>query len=335
MKSFQFKKPSRRDVLHFLRYLLMVLLGNALAAAGSAFFVLPNHFVMGGTTGIGIFVRNLVGAEQEWIVSLTVYVANMILFAIGAWLLGKKFALATLAGTLLYPTFMTAFNALYDVYEARYGAFTTNPLLAAICGALIFGLGIGIAIRVGASTGGTDIPPVIFQKYFNWPVSVTLWVLDFSIVLLQLVAPDIGAEEILYGVVITLISSIAVEKISPIGRRRAQVKIVSRNYRVIREKILGMDRGVTLLYGKTGFLKEHCFVLLTVVSHRELVKLKNMVYEADPDAFMTISDVSEVRGRGFSSEKVLYPRSEERADPEDLVEVSPDDERGDRTPVGQ
>lgn len=123
----------------------------------------------------------------------------------------------------------------------------------------------------------------------------------------------------MYGVVITLLSSVIIDVVSPVGMRKAQVKIISKKYKEIRDMILNeMNRGVTTLYGQTGFLKEKCFVLLTIVSNRDVIKLKNRIQEIDPEAFLMVSVVSEVRGRGFSSDRIALPRSEEK---EDLEEV--------------
>lgn len=113
------KKPTKEQVWRAVVYLLIVSAGNALSAAASALFIVPNGFVMGGVTGVGILVRNLVGEGYEWVVECTVYVANIALFLLGAALLGKKFALATLAGTLLYPLFLSLFTYLSGLYEAR------------------------------------------------------------------------------------------------------------------------------------------------------------------------------------------------------------------------
>lgn len=323
------KKPTARQMRNFAVYCMIVLAGNMLAAAGSAFFVVPNNFAMGGTTGLGIFVRNLLGGTNEWLVSLTVYIANITLFLLGTIFLGKKFALATLAGTLLYPTFVSLFTAANEAYLAAHDGValaSEDPLLAALMGSLLFGGGIGIVVRVGASTGGTDIPPLILHKFFGIPVSITLWALDLAIVLLQLAAASLNA--VLYGFVITLLSSLVVDLVSPIGMKRAQVKIISRSYREIRNVILNkLNRGVTLLYGKTGFLQEDCYVLMTVVSNRDVVRLKNEVHRIDPEAFLMVSVISEVRGRGFSSEKVALPRSEEACDLKEVPYGAKDDAR--------
>ena len=313
-----FAKPTGRQVKHFLRTGLMVLAGNALAAAATAFFIIPNGLTLGGTTGLGIFFRKF--WSNEFAVSIVVYIANIILFLIGAILLGKRFAVATLAGTLLYPSFMSLFTALNNYFVQRNGAPIAhdNLLLAALCGALLFGFGLGIVVRVGASTGGTDIPPLIFNKYFGIPISVSLWCLDMSIVLMQAFVNEI--EIILYAVIITLLAAVVIDRVSVIGKKRVQVKIVSRHLRELRHLILDeLNRGVTMLYGETGYLKEKCCVLLTVVSTRELVKLKNAVQSIDPEAFLMVSVISEVRGRGFTSEGIRLPKEAEAKD--DLDEL--------------
>ncbi len=308
MEKGKLRKPTKRQVERFLLHSFIIVLGNAITAAGTGLFIEPYDFAMGGTTGIGFFMRHILPASaiSEWVAVITVYVANIVLFVLGAVLLGKKFALSTLAGTLLYPTFLALFKLVpMPVFEDRF--------LASMCGALLFGLGIGIVIRVGASTGGTDIPPLILHKFFNLPVSVTLWVLDMAIVALQIIGAP-SAECILYGIVITLVSSIVIDKVAPIGMKRTQVQIISAKHEEIRAMILNeISRGVTVLYGETGYLRNEARVLLTVISHREIVKLKTKVQAIDPEAFMTISVVSEVHGRGFYSEGVdfLIPKEED------------------------
>lgn len=334
LKSFQ--KPTGKELKSFLLYCLTVVAGNAIAAAACAFFITPNHLVMGGTTGLGIFMENMF-PEVGNIQIITVYTANIILFIIGAILLGKQFALATLAGSVIYPSFMWIFNTLNDVYMEAFGdtiGGVDNPLLNVICGSLLFGAGIGLVVRVGASTGGTDIPPLIIHKFFGLPVAATMWVLDFTIVFMQLAVPDMQAETIIYGVLICLFSSLILDQVALIGSKRMQVKIISHRYKEIRAALLNeLNCGVTMLFGKTGYLLDKCYVLLTVVSKRTLVKLRNVVQRIDPEAFITMSVVSEVRGRGFTSERITLPKEAEGVEQmnmDDLIEVSPEEIDRDR-----
>ncbi len=341
-KKFHLKKPTQRQVKKFLLNLLFIVVGNAITAGASAFFIVPNGFVMGGTTGLGIFVRNLIPETvgwREWAVEITVYAANIALFLLGAFLLGKKFALATGAGTFLYPTFMSLFSYINEFYVEAHGhsigmapeaigdpatVSLGSPFFAMLCGALLFGLGIGLVLRVGASTGGTDIPPLILKKFFNVPVAVTMWCVDLSIVTLNLIAAELNA--VLYGVFITFISAVVAEKVSLIGMNKIQVKIVSMHYKEIRDMIiLKVSRGVTVLYGQTGYLKQPCHMILTVVSSRQLVTLKSEVQKIDPNAFMTISNVSEVRGKGFHTEGVDFLMKQERDNGDIRLVQDPDE----------
>ena len=320
------RKPTRYQVKQTVIRWLLVILGNAITAAASSFFIVPGGLVVGGTTGLGIFVEQLWDFEYARVI--TVYSANIALFILGTVLLGKNFFWATLAGTFLYPAFLSLFDALNAAYVAAHGCILSGGdlLLDLIFGSIFFGGGIGLVVRVGASTGGTDIPPLLLQHFFGIPVSISLWVLDIAVVLLQLFA---GAtlQTVLYGIVICIFSSVVIEFVTPIGQRKMQVKIVSHHYAAIREMILKeLNRGVTMLYGKTGYLREKCYMLLTVVSPRELVRLKNKVQDIDPDAFLTVSIVSEVRGRGFSRESVQLPDEAEGRD--DLEEVPPGFEGG-------
>lgn len=321
----ELKKPTKRQMKNFLKYAAWILLGNIIVAAGPGLFIIPGGFSMAGTAGIGIFVRNILPetlAWREWAVNITVYALNFVLFIVGAIFLGKRFAIATLAGTVLYPTFLS----VYQMVINKYGVIVQEPVLAVILGALLYGAGGAIIFRQGACAGGTDIPPLLLKKFVNIPIAVSMWVSDIVIILMQIIslAATGGKVELaLWGVVIAVISALVINLISPIGIKKTQVKIISKKYREIREMIISkLNRGVTALSGRTGYLKEKCFVLLTVVSNRELVRLREEVHKIDPEAFLMVSVVSEVRGRGFSEEGIKLPKEAEVID--DLEEVSPE-----------
>ena len=180
---------------------------------------------------------------------------------------------------------------------------TDDKMLSTICGGLMIGLGIGVVIRCGASTGGMDIPPLVLNKKFGLSVSVMLYVFDFAILIFQMVFTN--KEEIIYGILLVLIYTVMLDKVLLMGSTRTQVKIISGEYEklnhLIQEKL---DRGTTLVYTQTGYLRKDQPMILTVVSNRELMRLNQIVQEIDPQAFMIIGNVNEVRGRGFSTQKV-------------------------------
>jgi len=322
------KKLTRKQVMRFLLHSLIIIVGNAVAAAASAFFIEPSRLTMGGTTGLGIFIGKF--WDNDFAVSFTIYMVNGALFILGAILLGKSFAIATLAGTVLYPSFHLLWQYLNRLYMAAHDGNpmipASQPMLAAVIGSIVFGIGIGTVMRVGASTGGTDVPALILHKFFNLPISAGLWTCDLTIITVQFFTTS--PEYVFYGYVISLLSSFIIDKVSMIGMKKTQVKIISKKYKEIREMILNdLMHGVTLFYGKTGFLQEKCFIVMTVVSNRELVKLRNEVQKIDPEAFMMVSEIAQVMGRGFSTERIVLPRSEEREDLEEIDDFPDADPR--------
>ncbi len=274
--------------------ILPVVLGNFLYALTVQLFLVPSALVTGGTTGMALTVNHLCGLP----ISYFVLAFNVLMLVLGYAILGKKFALTTLASTFLYPFFL-------ELCERVLGGcvLTDDMLLCTLFSGLGIGLALGIVIRAGASTGGMDIPPLVLRKLFRIPVSVSMYAFDVCILLMQALFRP--AENILYGVVLVMIYTIVLDKMLLIGRTRTEVKIVSLNHhRDICNAILHqLDRGVTLLNGEGGYLHGETQLVLSVISNRELIKLEKIVHEIDPECFMVVSRVSEVRGRGFSINK--------------------------------
>ena len=214
------------------------------------------------------------------------------------WLvLGRAFAFNTLASSILSPIFL----ALWERLLAGRG-LTDDIVLCTIFSGLGIGAALAIVIRAGASTGGMDIPPLVLQKWFHWPVSVTMMVFDVAIVLGQV--PFSPLPQVLYGIVMILTHTIVMDKMLMMGESRTEVKLISSRSEELCEAILSqLDRGVTILNGAGGYTHEPAAVLLSVVSNRELPKLERLVHDIDPACFLIVSRVTEVSGRGFSLDK--------------------------------
>lgn len=179
---------------------------------------------------------------------------------------------------------------------------TQDLFLCTIFSGIGIGIGLGIVIRSGASTGGMDIPPLLLQKYLKIPVSVSLYVFDFCILLLQILFRP--AENVLYGLILILIYTFTLDKMLMLGTSKTEIKIISNQSDEIAEAILKqVDRGVTLLDGEGGYLHHSTKVVLSVVSNRELIKIEKIVHNIDPECFIIINRVSEVKGKGFSIKK--------------------------------
>ncbi|MBQ2953928.1 MAG: YitT family protein [Clostridia bacterium] len=273
----------------------MILVGNLLYALTVRIFLLStDHLITGGTTGLAMVVERLTGLP----VSAFVLVFNILMLLLGWWLLGRRVALATVASSFLYPIFLELFDRLLGDF-----VLTEDLLLNTVFFGLGIGISLGIVIRAGASTGGVEIPLLVLQKYLRVPVSVSMYVLDFCILLLQL-AFGAPVEAVLYGIILAIIYTVMLDKMLLLGASRTEVKVISTRSRQISAAILNdVDRGVTLLHGEGGYLHSPTEVVMSVVSSRELVKLQRLVHEIDPECFMIVSKVTEVHGRGFSISK--------------------------------
>ncbi|MHB8130452.1 MAG: YitT family protein [Mobilitalea sp.] len=273
--------------------ILTIIFGNFLYAAGVVFFIMPSGLITGGTTGIAIFINHYIGLP----VSYFVFGFNVSMFILGLLILGRKFAFTTLISTFCYPIALELLRKIAGDYVA-----TDDIFLCTLFGGICIGTSIALVIRVGASTGGIDIPALIFRKRFRVPVSVSLYIADCLILASQAIFNDM--EKVLYGIVLVLAYSIILDKLLMFGSNKMQIKVVSNRSKDIKDAIISeIDRGVTLLHGRTGYLEKEMDIVLSVVSNRELSKVEKLVHEIDEEAFVMISRVSEVRGRGFSAGK--------------------------------
>lgn len=271
----------------------IVILGNCLYAFGVAMFILPGGLITGGTTGIALFVNGLTGVP----VSAFVLVFNTLMFLVGLFVFGWKFAANTIVSTFSYPIALELITQLLGGY-----VMTEDLILCTVFGGICIGAAIGIVIRAGASTGGMDIPPLVLNRYFKIPVSRSIYVFDMLILLLQ--AAGSTGEQILYGILLVIIYSVVLDKCLMLGTAKMQIKVISGKIEEIRQTVLtDIDRGVTMLKSETGYMKRDTEMLLTVVSMRELARTEKLIHTVDEDAFVIINRVSEVSGRGFSSKK--------------------------------
>lgn len=266
-----------------------VLFGNSLNAFAVAFFILPNGLAMGGGTGISLIVNHFFHIP----VSVFVLIFNIIMFAIGAALLGKKFAVTTAISTFYYPFILGVFQKVIGSYSA-----TDDIFLNTFFAGLLMGLSLGIVVRAGASTGGMDIPPIVINKYFGISVSAAMYAFGCVILAIQLTFRD--TEKILYGIVLIMIISLVLDKMIVLGKQRVQLQIISEKSDEIKHAIMEkVGRGVTVLYGETGYMGERCDIVLTVVSNRQLLKAERLAKSIDPASFVIVNSVKEVAGKGF------------------------------------
>jgi uncharacterized membrane-anchored protein YitT (DUF2179 family) len=272
----------------------LILIGNTIYALAVTSFILPNSLITGGTTGLAVLFYH----QLNMPIAVFVLVFNISMFLLGAVVLGKSFALTTLISTFYYPIILGIFQNVNLLKN-----MTSDRLLSAIYAGIMIGISIGIVIKAGASTGGMDIPPLVLNKKFGFSVSMVMYVFDFTILLLQMLFAD--KEQVLYGILLVLVYTVVLDKVLILGRSRTQVKIISEKYEEINNMIIRhLDRGSTLIHAETGYCHQKNLVVLTVVSNRELPKLNKLVLSLDANAFMIINQVNEVKGRGFTMDRL-------------------------------
>lgn len=271
---------------------IMIIVGNFILALGICAFITPAGLITGGASGIGIAIKSLTGIN----ISYTVFAINIIMFIIGYFMFGKKFAAGTLLSTFLFPMFL----ALLEQVSAL-SSITNDVLLSTLYAGLCIGLGLGLVLRVGASTGGMDIPPLIVNRKTGISIALIINAFDCVILLLQVIFCPITIEQILYGITILIITAIVMDKVMMLGETKVQVTIISPKWQEIRKIVFDdINRGCTLLNVTTGYYQNKQYAVMAVVSKRELHLLNEMILQIDPTAFIISNETHSVKGRGFT-----------------------------------
>lgn len=272
-----------------------ILAGNFLLAFAVAAFVLPHGTIMGGATGVGIILTQFIPVET----AVAVLILNQLALLLGWAVLGRRFVLTTIASSLLYPVFLGVLQRIPEI-----GSLTGDPLLAALLSGGLMGVAVGLVMRVGSSTGGMDVVNLVLHKWTHLPVSVAVYLTD--IVILGGQALTSQPEQILYGIVLLVVETIALDRIMLLGQSQIQLFVVSSRYEEIRKKcLLELEAGITMICMETGLRGISQRGILCVIPSRKLYAAKTLIQSVDPSAFLTITQVKEVRGQGFSAERTF------------------------------
>ncbi|MCH1939523.1 YitT family protein [Holdemania massiliensis] len=271
--------------------IVWVVAGNAVLALAVSMFILPYDILSGGVAGIAVALQPLIPLP----VTLMVNILVVGLFVIGACFLGKEFAMKTILSSLIYPVFLTFFSGRVPVLDL-------DPILASLYGGLLGGMGVGMALRTGASTGGMDIPPLIVHKLTHIEIAKLVLITDALTVLLG--AFTYGLEAVLVGFVSVWASSVAIDKVLMFGGQQAKaIQIISDQYEQIIEQIHSrLERGTTLIEAQGGYTHEKRKIVLVVITKNQYPALMEMVTAIDKEAFVIANDTHEVKGFGFSFE---------------------------------
>lgn len=275
--------------------MLRTLAGNLLLAVAVNVFIRSFSMTAGDSTGLALIISHYLPAISF---SLATTIVSWSCFFLGLLFLGMKFALTTLISTIGYPLFvqLTGFLTTSQV--------TADPLVAAVAGGCLMGAGLGLIIQSGASSGGLDIPPIILHRKLGWNLTVTMWLADIASLAIQSSFSPLTA--LLHGLILIACTYLVMNQILTIGTSAVQVLIVTAKSEEVRQLLeQDLDKGATLLHGKTAHAGRETDVILSVFERKELPALRQRVSDLDPGAFMVVSNVQEVRGLGFTGWKKI------------------------------
>ncbi|MEB2280630.1 YitT family protein [Lysinibacillus xylanilyticus] len=265
---------------------MYVIVGAAIIAIGFNVFLLPNQVASGGVSGISTILHGLFG----WNPGFIQYAFNIPLFIAGIVVLGKKFGIKSFIGTITLPFIVLLTNS--------WGPWTDNPLLGALFGGIVVGLGIGLVFKGNASTGGTDLLAQIITKYTGISLGTSVLLIDGIIAISAAIVFDL--EKGLYALIGLYVTTKTIDIIQLGLSQSKMVYIITMKQDEVRDAIYAeIDRGVTKLPAIGGYTREARPVLMVVVYQTEFTKLKQLIKNVDPSAFIIVSDAYEVLGEGF------------------------------------
>ncbi|GAB6138190.1 YitT family protein [Halanaerobaculum tunisiense] len=280
-------KLNKRIIIDYL----VITIGSVLTALGLVMFLVPNKIAAGGVSGLATIIYYLFDLP----VGKVMLTLNIPLFIAGVKELGTKFGVRTLYGIL-------ALSVVTDLLAGEVPIITHKPLLAALYGGGLIGLGLGLVFRAKGTTGGTDLVAQIISKYTSFSSGKSLLLIDFFVIALATVVFD--PEQALYALIALFVTSRVIDLVQEGLDIAKATFIISDSAEEIKAKVLEeMDRGVTVLKGEGGFSKADKDILLCTINRSEVSDLKHLVHTIDEDAFVIITEVHEVLGEGFQDKK--------------------------------
>ncbi|CAM2923907.1 YitT family protein [Paenibacillus sediminis] len=285
------RKHKKLSTAEFVKKFIFITIGAILMAVALEIFLIPNEVIDGGITGISIILSEVTPIP----LGLFIFFINVPFLIIGYKLIGKTFALSTLYGI----TLMSITTQLLHHVDA----FTQETILAVLFGGLILGLGIGLVIRFGGSLDGTEIVAILMSKKLHVPVGqIILFINVFIFILAGFV---FGWDSAMYSIFTYYIASKVMDIVVEGLNESKSVTIISGDYEEISEAIRDrLGRTTTFIYARGGYSGEDTQMIYCVVTRLELAKLKAIVHEIDPNAFIAIESVSDVLGGNFEKKQI-------------------------------
>lgn len=277
---------------------IMLVFGNFLLAFAVSAFVIPHNVIMGGATGIGILFSQVLDVEP----AVIVFAINMVMLVLGWIVLGKNFFFSTVVSSILYPLFLALVQRIPGIYQ-----LTENTLLASLLGGGILGFAVGIIMQVGSSSGGLDVLSLVVNKKLHIPVSVSVYTVDFIIMGGQVLFGNI--EGLLYGIVLLVAETVLIDRVLVSGSTQLQLMVITEKSEELRWRLLSeLEVGVTMLFIETGCICQKQRAALCVIPKRKLHSATKLIQLVDSNAFVTVTQIKEVRGQGFTRDRKPFDK---------------------------
>lgn len=287
-----------KRILKKVKYAGILLLGNLILAFQTAAFIIPHNIIMGGATGIGVVLSKILSVDT----ALIVFVFNILMLILGWIALGKQFFLTTVASSVLYPFFLAVMQRIPGIEN-----ITSNTLVAALFSGGLLGVSLGLIMGIGSSSGGTDVLNLVINKWFHIPVATAVYLVDIIILGGQLLFSDI--EHLLYGILLLVVETFILDQVLVNGQTQLQVFIVSEHYEEMRWKLLTeLEAGVTMMFIETGCICQEQMGVMCVIPKRKLHSATQLIQSIDSNAFITVTQIKEVRGQGFTRERKPFDK---------------------------
>jgi len=294
------KKKGVRYMLDGIKFknIFFIILGAAIFSFGLVHFNIQNELAEGGFTGITLILL----FAFNWDPAIMNLILNIPMFIIGWKLLGKKVFVYTVIGTVAVSVFLKVFM----IYQIDIH-LKDDMFLVALFAGLFIGIGLGIIFRYGGTTGGVDIIARLAHKYIGWSMGKTMFLFDALVILVSW-AVYLDHRSMMYTLVALFVGARVIDFVQEGAYAARGAFIISESQDDIATKITEeMDRGVTVFRGYGHFTKSDREILYCVVGRNEIVRLKNIITSVDPHAFVSLTDVHDVMGEGFTLDEQKQP----------------------------
>ena len=271
--------------------IFFIMLGAAIFSFGFVHFNIQNQLGEGGFSGITLILFFVFKLDP----ALMNLILNIPMFILGWRLLGRKVFVYTVVGTVSVSIFLK----IFQIYEIDIH-IKDDLFLAALFAGVFVGIGLGIIFRYGGTTGGVDIIARLAHKYVGWSMGKTMFIFDAVVILLSWLT-FLDSRSMMYTLVAVFIGARVIDFVQEGAYAARGAFIISEFQNEIADRIsIDMDRGVTVLRGFGHFTKADREVLYCVVGRNEIVRLKNIIMSIDPHAFVSVTEVHDVMGEGFT-----------------------------------